>query len=76
MTKEQIEAIFVRVRGWSEERQEKAAEMLLAIEAVPDGVYVLSDEERRGVARGLEDARNGRFASDEEVAALFSRYKL
>jgi predicted transcriptional regulator len=75
MTKEQIEAIFERVRGWTEERQEKAATILLALEAEPDDVYVLSDEEREGVERGLEDARQGRFASDEEMAALFARYK-
>jgi predicted transcriptional regulator len=75
MTKEQIEAIFERVRGWSVEQQEKAAEMLLAIEAVPDGVYVLSEEERADVEVGLEEARQGKFASDEEVKALFDRYR-
>jgi predicted transcriptional regulator len=36
---------------------------------------VLSDEEREGVERGLEDVRNGRYASDEEMAALFARFK-
>ena len=75
MTKEQIEAIFERVRAWPEHRQAEAIEMLLALEVEPDSVYVLSDEEREGVERGLEDVRQGRFASDEEMAALFARYK-
>jgi predicted transcriptional regulator len=75
MTKDQIEAIFDRVRSWPADRQEKAVDILLALEAQPDGVYVLSEEEREGVERGLDDARHGRYASDEEMAALFARYK-
>jgi predicted transcriptional regulator len=39
----------------------------------PDGVYRLSDSERAAVARGLADMREGRFASDEAVAAIFQR---
>lgn len=35
-------------------------------------VYRLSDDERAGVERGLADMRAGRFASDEEVAAVFT----
>jgi predicted transcriptional regulator len=75
MTKEQIEAIFERVRAWPADRQERAVSLLLAMEAETDSVYVLSDEEREGVERGLEDVRNGRYASDEEMAALFARFK-
>ena len=75
MTKEQIEAIFERVRAWPTDRQEEAASLLLALEEEPGGVYVLSDDEREGVERGLDDVRQGRFASDEEMAALFARYK-
>jgi hypothetical protein len=73
MTKEQIEAVLDRVRTWPEWRQQEAAAPLLALEGEP--VYVLSDEEREGVERGLEDVRNGRYASDEEMAALFARFK-
>jgi rhodanese-related sulfurtransferase len=38
-------------------------------------VYKLSDEERAAVRRGLEDARLGNFASDEEVKALYKSHK-
>jgi predicted transcriptional regulator len=75
MTKEQIESVLERVRQWPKPLQEEAVEMLLAIEAMGDKPLILSDNERRGVERGLADARNGRFASDEDVTALFSRYK-
>lgn len=36
---------------------------------------ILSDDERKGVERGLLDARRGNFASDEDVAALFAKYE-
>lgn len=75
MTKEQIESVLERVRRWSRPLQEEAVEMLLAIEAMGDRPLVLSEEERRGVERGLDDVRNGRFASDKDMAALFARYK-
>jgi len=39
------------------------------------GVYRLSDEERAAVRRGLEEMRQGKFATDEEVAAVFNRYR-
>ena len=39
------------------------------------GVYRLSDEERKAVRAGLEEARQGKFATDEEVKALFDRYR-
>ena len=75
MTKEQIERVLERVRRWSRPLQEEAVEMLLAIEAMGDRPLVLSEEERRGVERGLDDVRNGRFAPDKDMAALFARYK-
>ena len=55
--------------------QEEAVEALLGIEAMGAGPYVLSEDERRGVERGLDDVRQGQFATDEEMTALFARYK-
>jgi predicted transcriptional regulator len=75
MTKEQIEAVLERVKTWPKERQEEAAELLLAVEALGPGVYMLSEEERPGVERGLRDADAGKFAADEEVEALFKRHR-
>jgi predicted transcriptional regulator len=39
------------------------------------GIYHLSDEERAGVRRGFEEMHHGKFASDEDVKALFGRYR-
>jgi len=75
MTKKDLESLFDRVRTWPESLQEKVADVLLEIEALDSSPYVLSDEERRGVERGLKDMRLGRFASDVEIEALFTQYK-
>jgi predicted transcriptional regulator len=74
MTKEQIDEILDRVRTWPAEEQEKAADVLLAMEG-SNRVYQLSDEDRASIRRGLEQARRGEFASDEDVKALFNRYR-
>ena len=75
MTKEQIDSVLDRVRTWPPERQEDAVRVLLEIEAAGTGVYVLSDEERAAIEEGMEQARRGEFATDEEVAELFNRYR-
>jgi len=73
MTKEQIEAVFERVRAWPVDWQEDAVSMLLALEKDYGDPYVLTDEEREGVEAGLAQAERGEFASDEEMAAIFRR---
>lgn len=72
MAKERIEAVLERVRKWPADKQEEAVELLLALEK-SDDVYELSAEELAGIERGLADAANGRFASDEEMVALLRR---
>ena len=73
MTKEQIEAVFDRVRTWPLERQEDAAEMLLMMEEQGVAPYELSEEERVEIEAALAEADRGEFATDEEVEAVFNR---
>ena len=75
MTKEQIEAVFDRVRTWPLERQEDAAEMLLMMEEQGVAPYELSEEERVEVEAALAKADRGEFATDEEVEAVFNGYR-
>ena len=75
MTKDQIKAIFERVRTWPLERQQDAAEMLLRMEEQGTEVYELSDEEEAEIKLALEEAERGEFATDEEMKALFDRYR-
>ena len=75
MTKEQLEAIFDRVRTWPAEKQREAAELLVALGNEHD-VYVLSPEEEADIDAGLEEVRQGKFATDEEMKALFDRFRI
>lgn len=73
MTKEDLEALFDRVRALPAEQQAEVVEFLDWIERRAQDVYVLSDEERAGVLRGLDDAVHRRFASKEEIAEVLGR---
>jgi predicted transcriptional regulator len=74
MTKEQIDAILERVRTWPAERLEDVAAVLLAMEAANEDDE-LSEEDWADLEEGLAEADRGEFASDEEVKALFDRYR-
>lgn len=61
-----------------DEVQDEIAQAMLALagEEVPDAVYVLTPEEKASMARSLDQARRGDFASDEEVEAIWAKYEL
>ena len=75
MTQAEIDAVLNRVKTWPAERQEKALLMLLDLEAEVTGVYHLTEDDRREIELSMEEARRGEFATDEEVAAVFNRYR-
>ena len=62
-----------RIEAWPDEDQEALAEAARAIEAERTGVYVLSEDENRAIELGMEAARRGDFATDEDLAALFRK---
>jgi hypothetical protein len=70
-----LDAVLERLREWPPARQEDARLVLLAMEAGELGTYVLSDEERADIELALEEVARGEFASDDEVAATFERYR-
>ena len=65
--------ILQRIETWPEYAQQQALDSLLSIEQELLDPYVLTDEDRNAIERGLDDMRHGRFASDEQVAAVFRR---
>lgn len=69
------ESILERIADWPDEAQAELVQSMLEIERKHVGVYKLSDDERQAVRRGLEEMRQGKFATDEEVAAVFDRYR-
>ncbi len=75
MTKDQVDAVLDRVRTWPPERQEDAARVLLQMEEAGTEVYQLSEEELADIEEGLKEIERGEVATEEEVAALFSRIR-
>ena len=71
MTKEQVKEILDRVLSWPQADQEKVARFARQVERVREDDDISEDEwriiEERAARRDL--------ASDEEVEALFSRYR-
>jgi hypothetical protein len=55
MTKEQIAAVFERVKTWPEDRQEDAVAVLLQMEAANEE-FELTDEDRADLEEGLAEA--------------------
>ena len=69
MTAKSLKEAMQRVETWPEEAQEKLAEIALEIDAsLKGGKYRATREELAGIDRGLKAAREGRFATDQEVA--------
>jgi hypothetical protein len=65
-----IKSILERVATWPEEDQEELAALTREIEARRTGVYALSGGEKAAI----DAARRSGVASDDEVAAFWSRY--
>jgi predicted transcriptional regulator len=70
-----LEQAIEKVKKLSQERQEYAAEVLEQIAGADDEVYALSDDERRLVREGLAELDRGELATDEEVRAVFDKYR-
>ena len=75
MDKDEIAWLIERVIALPEEAQAELVESLAEIKSKYTGVYRLSEEERAGVLRGLAEMRQERFASEEEVEEVFSRFR-
>jgi len=70
-----IETLLERIADWPKEAQAEVVKAIVDIETKYFGVYKLSAEERAAIVEAKAQAERGEFASDEEVAALFNRYR-
>lgn len=70
-----LKEMIKRAETWPEELQEAAIATLQALEAEFAEPYELTEDDRKAIDRGLEDVRQGRIASDDEVSRLFARYR-
>jgi hypothetical protein len=74
MTKQGLEMLLEHVATWPEEAQEELVQSMVDIEKKHLGIYRPNDEERAPVRRGLREMREGKLASEDEVARAFARY--
>jgi predicted transcriptional regulator len=70
-----IETLLERIADWPKEAQAEVVKAIVDIETKYFGVYKLNAEERAAILAAKAQAERGEFASDEEVAALFNRYR-
>jgi len=76
MVSKVLKEAMQRVETWPEEAQEELAEIALEIDsALKGGIYRPTHEELAGIRRGLKAAREGRFATAEEVETVLAKHR-
>jgi len=76
MKADQLAKILERVEHWPAHAREELAVIAQEIDAgLQDQVYVATPEELEGIDRGLRDAAEGRFATEQEVEAVFAKFR-
>jgi len=70
-----LKNIFERVEAWPQSAQDELTQIALEIEAELSGTYDASPEELEAIDQGLRDAAEGRFATEEQVEAVFAKYR-
>jgi predicted transcriptional regulator len=71
-----LNEIIQRADAWPDAAREELAQLAREIEAeLAAGVYRASAEELAGIDRGLRDSAEGRFATDDEVEAVFAKHR-
>ncbi|HEV7599679.1 MAG TPA: hypothetical protein VGO49_05405 [Bradyrhizobium sp.] len=76
MTAKKLKDVLERVEAWPEAAQAELAELALEIDAgLGAGEYHATPEELAGIQRGLKAAREGRFATDEQIEELFKKHR-
>jgi hypothetical protein len=76
MNLEEIRAIFDRIPTWSEDQQQLALELLKWVESPDDDAEDLTPEDWADLAEAEAEADRGEFASEEEIQAMFDRYRI
>jgi predicted transcriptional regulator len=70
-----LKEVLERTETWPPEAQEELAEIAREIDAgLKGGTTRATPEELAGIDRGLEAARDGRFATDEQIEAVLAKH--
>ena len=72
----ELNEILRRVEDWPESAQAELAALVREIETqLAGGQYRASAAEHAGIDRGLSDAKQQNFATDDEVEAVFAKHR-
>jgi hypothetical protein len=76
MTANKLKEVLELAKAWPEAAQAELAELAREIDAgLGPGKYHATPKELAGIDRGLKAAREGRFATDEQIAELFKKHR-
>jgi hypothetical protein len=76
MKTKQLAAILERVETWPAHAQDELAEIVRDMDAgLKNETYEPTPEELEGIDRSLRDAAAGKFATEEEVEAVFAKFR-
>jgi predicted transcriptional regulator len=76
MTAKLLKDVLERAEKWPEEAQTELAQIALEIDAdLRSGKYRATPAELDGIDRGLKAAREGRFATDDQVDRVFEKHR-
>ena len=67
MTTKSLKDVLEHAATWPVEDQNELAEYAREIEARRTGLYIMSDDERAAVGKGLAEADRGEFVADDVV---------
>ena len=70
-----LKEVIEHAASWPLEDQEELAEFAREIKARRTGVYIMSDDERVAVGKGLAEADREEFVPDEFVAEADKRHE-
>jgi hypothetical protein len=70
-----MQKALATVRSWPAERQNEAAEILLALDRLGAGPYRASEAELQAVDEAIAQVERGEWATDAEVEAAFARFR-
>lgn len=72
----QLNNLLRQTDQWPEAAQSELAEIVREMEAeLSAGAYQATPGELAGIDRGLSDASQGRFATDDEVEKVFGKHR-
>lgn len=76
MIAKSLKDVLDQAETWPQQDQEELAEYAREIQARRTGIYIMSDQERAAVRRGLAQADRGEFVADDVVAEADKRHDL